>query len=38
MALLASVVSVRVVVPVALVEIVVGAIAGNLPGIKEHVR
>ena len=37
MALLASVVSVRVAVPVALVEIVIGAIAGNLPGIKEHV-
>jgi Kef-type K+ transport system membrane component KefB len=37
MALLASLVSVRVAVPVALVEIVVGAIAGNLPGIKEHV-
>ena len=37
MALLASVVSIRIAVPVALVEIVVGAIAGNLPGIKEHV-
>jgi Kef-type K+ transport system membrane component KefB len=37
MALLASVVSVRIAVPVALVEIVVGAIAGNLPGIKEQV-
>ena len=37
MALLASVVSVRIAVPVALVEIVVGAVAGNLPGIKEHV-
>ena len=37
LALLASVVSVRISVPVALVEIVVGAVAGNLPGIKEHV-
>lgn len=37
MALLASVVSVRVAVPVALVEIVVGALAGNIPGIREHV-
>ncbi len=37
MALLASLVSVRIAIPVALVEIVVGAIAGNLPGIKEHV-
>jgi Kef-type K+ transport system membrane component KefB len=37
MALVASVVSIRIAVPVALVEIVVGATAGNLPGIKEHV-
>lgn len=37
MALLASVVSSRVAVPVALVEILVGAVAGNLPGVKEHV-
>jgi Kef-type K+ transport system membrane component KefB len=37
MALLASLLSVRIAVPVALVEIVVGAVAGNLPGIKEHV-
>jgi Kef-type K+ transport system membrane component KefB len=37
MALLAAVVSIRIAVPVALVEIVVGAVAGNLPGIKEHV-
>jgi Kef-type K+ transport system membrane component KefB len=36
MALLASVVSVRMAVPVALVEIVVGAAAGNLPGLKQH--
>ena len=37
MALLAALVSVRIAVPVALVEIVVGAIAANLPGVKEHV-
>ena len=38
MALLASMVSIRIAVPVALVEIVVGALAGNIPGIKEHVQ
>src|SRR5580658_6678750 len=37
MALLASVVSIRIAVPAALVEIVVGAFAGNIPGIREHV-
>jgi Kef-type K+ transport system membrane component KefB len=37
MALLASVVSIRIAVPVALVDIVVGSLAGNIPGIKEHV-
>ena len=37
MALVASLVSVRIAVPVALAEIVVGALGGNLPGIKEHV-
>ena len=37
MALLAAVVSIRIAVPVALVEIVVGAIFANIPGIKEHV-
>jgi len=37
MAFLASLVSIRVAVPVALVEIVVGAIAANIPGVKEHV-
>lgn len=37
LALVASVVSVGVALPVALVEIVVGALAGNIPGIKEHV-
>ena len=38
MALLASLVSIRIAVPVALVEIVVGALAGNIPGIREHVE
>jgi len=33
MALLASVVSIKIAVPAALVEIVVGALAGNIPGI-----
>jgi Kef-type K+ transport system membrane component KefB len=37
MALLASVVSVQIGVPVALVEIVVGALAGNIAGVKTHV-
>jgi Kef-type K+ transport system membrane component KefB len=37
MALLASVVSIRIAVPVALVEIVVGALAGNVPGIQQHI-
>jgi Kef-type K+ transport system membrane component KefB len=37
MALLASVVSIRIVVPAALVEIVVGALAGNIPGIQQYV-
>jgi hypothetical protein len=37
MALLATVVSIRAAVPAALVEIVVGAVAGNIPGIREHV-
>src|SRR5215469_11039396 len=37
LALLASVVSIRIAVPAALVEIVVGALAGNIPGIREHV-
>ncbi len=37
MALLASVVSIQLVVPAALVEIVVGALAGNIPGIREHI-
>jgi hypothetical protein len=36
-ALLASVVSIRIAVPAALVEIVVGALAGNIPGIQQHV-
>jgi Kef-type K+ transport system membrane component KefB len=37
MALLASVISIRIAIPAALVEIVVGALAGNIPGIREHV-
>jgi Kef-type K+ transport system membrane component KefB len=37
MALLASAISIRIAVPAALVEIVVGALAGNIPGIREHV-
>jgi hypothetical protein len=37
MALLASMVSIKIAVPAALVEIVVGALAGNIPGIREHV-
>jgi Kef-type K+ transport system membrane component KefB len=37
MALLAAVVSIRIAVPAALVEIVIGALAGNIPGIREHV-
>jgi len=36
MALLASAISIRVGVSVALVEIFVGAVFGNLPGVKEH--
>ena len=38
MALLASFVSIRIGVSVALVEILVGAIFGNIPGIREHVQ
>jgi Kef-type K+ transport system membrane component KefB len=37
MALIASVVSIRLVVPAALVEIVVGALAGNIPGLHEYI-
>jgi Kef-type K+ transport system membrane component KefB len=37
MALLASVVSIRIALPVALVEILVGALAGNIPGIASHI-
>jgi Kef-type K+ transport system membrane component KefB len=36
MAMLASAISIRIGVSVALVEIFVGAIFGNLPGVKEH--
>lgn len=38
MALLASFVSIRIGVSVALIEILVGAIFGNIPGIQEHVQ
>ena len=38
LALLAALVSARVAVPVALVEIVVGALAGNIPGIRQHMH
>jgi Kef-type K+ transport system membrane component KefB len=37
MALLASAVSIKIAIPAALVEIVVGALAGNVPGVREHV-
>jgi Kef-type K+ transport system membrane component KefB len=37
MALLASLISIRIGVSVALVEILVGAIFGNVPGVKEHI-
>jgi len=38
MALLASFISIRVGVSVALIEILVGAVLGNIPGIKEHIQ
>jgi Kef-type K+ transport system membrane component KefB len=38
MALLASFISIRVGISVALIEILVGAVAGNIPGIREHVQ
>jgi Kef-type K+ transport system membrane component KefB len=38
MALVASMLSIRIGISVALVEILVGAIIGNIPGIKEHVQ
>ena len=38
MALLASFISIRIGVSVALIEILVGAIFGNIPGIQEHVQ
>lgn len=37
MALLASFISIRIGVSVALVEILVGAVCGNIPGLKEHI-
>ena len=36
MALLASVVSIKIAVPAALIEIVIGALAGNIPGISQR--
>jgi Kef-type K+ transport system membrane component KefB len=38
LALLASFISIRIGVSVALVEILVGAVFGNIPGIKEHIQ
>ena len=38
MALLASFISIRIGLSVALVEILVGAVFGNIPGIREHVQ
>jgi Kef-type K+ transport system membrane component KefB len=38
MALIASYFSIKVGISVALVEILVGAIAGNIPGVREHVQ
>jgi Kef-type K+ transport system membrane component KefB len=38
MALLASFISIRIGLSVALVEILVGAIVGNIPGVREHVQ
>jgi Kef-type K+ transport system membrane component KefB len=37
MALIASIVSIKIAIPAALAEIVVGALAGNIPGLREHV-
>jgi Kef-type K+ transport system membrane component KefB len=37
MALIAALVSIRIAVPAALTEIVIGALAGNIPGLREHV-
>jgi Kef-type K+ transport system membrane component KefB len=38
MALAASLISIRIGVSVALVEIVVGAVLGNIPGVREHIE
>ena len=38
MALIASFISIKVGLSVALVEIVIGAVAGNIPGLREHVQ
>jgi Kef-type K+ transport system membrane component KefB len=37
MALVASLISIKFAVPAALAEIVVGALAGNIPGLREHI-
>lgn len=38
MALLASFISIRLGISVALIEILVGAVLGNIPGIREHIQ
>jgi len=38
MALLASLISIRIGLSVALVEILVGAVLGNIPGLREHIQ
>lgn len=38
MALLASFISIRISVSVALIEILVGAVLGNIPGLREHIE
>src|ERR1035438_3493773 len=38
MALLASFISIRIGLSVALVEILIGAVFGNIPGIREHIQ
>ena len=37
MALIASLASIKLAMPAALAEIVVGALAGNIPGLREHI-
>ena len=38
MALIASLVSIKLAIPAALAEIVVGALAGNTPWLREHIN